>query len=157
MSIEPLRVIENLVLDVEGIKKLIPHRYPMLMIEKLTQIVPNESAVGIKNVSINEPFFAGHFPNQPVMPGVLVIEAMAQTAASLVIYSLGELSHGNIVLFLSIADARFRKPVLPGDTLQLKVKKTHRRSNVWKFEGKACVNDIVYAEALYTAMIVEQD
>src|SRR5260370_27309043 len=103
-------------LDVIQIMQLIPHRYPFLMIEKLVEIVPHESAVGIKNVSINEPYFQGHFPTKPVMPGVLIIEAMAQTAACLVVHSLGMNSQGKLVYFMSIDDARFRRPVSPGDT-----------------------------------------
>ena len=160
MSVQKLESIAKIeitdmdtVLTVEQIKQLIPHRYPMLMIERLTQIVPSESAVGIKNVSVNEPFFMGHFPERPVMPGVLIVEAMAQTAAALVIYSLGDTAQGKLVYFMSIDSARFRKPVVPGDILQLQVNKIHQRANMWKFSGQAKVEGKIYAEATFTAMI----
>ena len=156
MSVEVVKLENDLVIDVAGIKKLIPHRYPMLLIERLIKVVPGESAIGVKNVSVNEPFFVGHFPDQPVMPGVLIVEAMAQTAAALVMYSLGEKSYGKIVYFMSVSDARFRKPVVPGDTLQLRVEKIHQRSNVWKFAAKGYVEDVVHADATYTAMIVDE-
>jgi 3-hydroxyacyl-[acyl-carrier-protein] dehydratase len=143
-------------LDVLQIMQLIPHRYPFLMIEKLVEIVPHESAVGIKNVSINEPYFQGHFPTKPVMPGVLIIEAMAQTAACLVVHSLGMNSQGKLVYFMSIDDARFRRPVSPGDTLRVKVTKQRNRANVWKFSGEARVDGVLMAEATYTAMIMNE-
>ncbi|HWK47880.1 MAG TPA: 3-hydroxyacyl-ACP dehydratase FabZ [Stellaceae bacterium] len=141
-------------LDVLQIMQLIPHRYPFLMIEKLVEIVPHVSAVGIKNVSINEPHFQGHFPSKPVMPGVLIIEAMAQTAACLVVHSLGMNSQGKLVYFMSIDDARFRRPVGPGDTLRVRVTKLRNRANVWKFSGEAHVDGVLMAEATYTAMIM---
>jgi 3-hydroxyacyl-[acyl-carrier-protein] dehydratase len=147
--------VENLTLDVEQIQNLIPHRAPILMLEKLKNIVPSESAVGIKCVSVNEPFFQGHFPKLRVMPGVLIVEALAQTAAALVIHSLGRRQEDLLVYFMSIDNARFRKPVVPGDTLELHVKKEQQRGNVWKFTGKAIVNGVVHAEALFTAMIVD--
>jgi 3-hydroxyacyl-[acyl-carrier-protein] dehydratase len=143
-------------LDVLQIKELIPHRYPFLMIERLTEIVPFESAVGIKNVSINEPHFEGHFPTRPIMPGMLIIEAMAQTAACLVMYSLELTTQGRLVYFMSIDDARFRKPVVPGDTLRILVRKERRRGNVWRFSGMARVEGAVVAEATYTAMIADE-
>src|SRR4051812_41277935 len=111
------------VLDVERIMRLIPHRYPFLMIDKIVDIVPFESATGIKNVSINEPHFQGHFPQRPVMPGVLIIEAMAQTAGALVVHSLGSGAEGKLVYFMTIDNARFRRPVVPGDTLHIHVVK----------------------------------
>ena len=146
----------ELILDVEEIKRLIPHRYPFLMVDRLTEIVPGERAVGIKNVTINEPFFQGHFPNQPIMPGVLIVEALAQTAGALVAHSLGARDKGKTVYFMSIEDARFRKPVVPGDTVRLYVEKKQMRGNVWKFAGTAKVGESVVAESTFTAMIGDQ-
>lgn len=143
-------------LDVMRIMQMIPHRYPMLMIEKVVDIVLGESAVGIKNVSINEPFFTGHFPSRPVMPGVLIIEAMAQTAAVLVVSTLGADAEGKLVYFMTIDEARFRKPVMPGDTLHIHVTKQRNRGNVWKFQGEAKVNGVLVAEAIYSAMILDE-
>jgi 3-hydroxyacyl-[acyl-carrier-protein] dehydratase len=144
-------------LDVNQIMELIPHRYPFLLIEKLVEIVPHESAVGIKNVSINEPYFQGHFPGRPIMPGVLIIEAMAQTAACVVVHSLGGVSKSpKLVYFMSVENARFRKPVTPGDQLRIHVKRERNRANVWRFSGEARVGDQLMAEATYTAMIVNE-
>jgi 3-hydroxyacyl-[acyl-carrier-protein] dehydratase len=143
------------VIEINQIKQLIPHRYPMLLVDRVTHVVPRESAIGVKNVTINEPFFPGHFPQRPVMPGVLIIEAMAQTAAILVMHSLDSQSEGELVYFMSITDARFRKPVGPGDTLKMHVEKQQQRGNVWRFCGKAYVDGILHAEAIYTAMIAE--
>ncbi|HYJ35692.1 MAG TPA: 3-hydroxyacyl-ACP dehydratase FabZ [Rhizomicrobium sp.] len=140
------------ILDVEQIKKLLPHRAPMLLVEKLVDIVPGESATGYKAISINEPFFMGHFPERAVMPGVLIVEAMAQTAGALVVHSLKEQA-SSAVYFLTIEKARFRKPVVPGDLLRMAVKKIARRGPVWKFEGKAFVGEILCAEAEFSAMI----
>ncbi|GAB5468997.1 MAG: 3-hydroxyacyl-ACP dehydratase FabZ [Rhodospirillales bacterium] len=142
-------------LDIHGIMKRIPHRFPFLMIERVTNIVLGESATGIKNVSVNEPHFQGHFPGEPVMPGVLIVEAMAQTAAVLVMESIGETEHGRIVYFMTIENARFRRPVRPGDRLEIHVKKQHNRGQVWKFSGEARVDDKVVAQASYSAMIVD--
>ena len=143
-------------LDIGQLLKMIPHRYPMLMIDRLEEIVANESAVGIKNVTSNEPFFQGHFPGRPIMPGVLIVEAMAQTAAALVVYTIGNQVEGRLVYFMSVENARFRKIVIPGDTLRVHVKRLHKRGNVWKFRGEARVNDVICAEATYTAMIVDE-
>jgi 3-hydroxyacyl-[acyl-carrier-protein] dehydratase len=127
----------------------------MLLIDSVKDIVKGESCTGIKNVTINEPFFQGHFPNHPIMPGVLIVEAMAQTAATLVVDSLkGEGVESYIVYFMTIDNARFRKPVLPGDRLELKVKKERQRGAVWKFRGEAFVDGALAAEAVYTAMLV---
>jgi 3-hydroxyacyl-[acyl-carrier-protein] dehydratase len=143
---------DSTVLDVEQIKTLLPHRAPMLLVEKLADIVPQESATGYKAVSINEPWFMGHFPERSLMPGVLIVEAMAQTAGALVIYSLkGKASSS--VYFLTIEQARFRKPVVPGDLLRMPVKKLRQRGPVWKFEGQAFVGDDLCAEAEFSAMI----
>ena len=140
-------------LDIGRIMHAIPHRYPFLLIDRVVDVVPNVSAVGIKNVSINENFFAGHFPNHPVMPGVLVIEAMAQTAAVLVVETLGPGSAGKLVYFMSIEGAKFRRPVVPGDQLRIHVSKDRSRGNVWKFNAVARVDGISVAEATYAAMI----
>jgi len=140
-------------LDIERIRAMIPHRYPMLMIDRVVEIVPDASAVGIKNVTINEPYFAGHFPQRPVMPGVLIIEAMAQTAAVLVVQTLGSAAEGKLVYFMSVDNARFRRPVVPGDRLELHVEKIQSRANVWKFSGKGIVEGKVAAEATFAAMI----
>ena len=139
-------------LDVEQIKKLLPHRAPMLLVEKLTDIVPGESATGYKAVSINEPFFQGHFPDRAVMPGVLLVEAMAQTAGALVVHSLKE-EAAAVVYFLTIEKARFRRPVMPGALLRMPVKKIAQRGPVWKFRGQAFVGEDLCAEAEYSAMI----
>ena len=141
------------VIDLHRIQKMIPHRYPMLMIERVINVVPDVRAVGIKNVSINEWFFQGHFPTEPLMPGVLIIEAMAQTAAVLVVATLGQDKEGRLVYFMSVESARFRKPVIPGDTLYIHVEKQRQRGSVWRFSGRARVDDVTVAEAIYTAMI----
>jgi 3-hydroxyacyl-[acyl-carrier-protein] dehydratase len=141
-------------MDINRIMELIPHRYPFLMIDRVIDVVPGMKATGVKNVSINEQFFAGHFPEKPVMPGVLIIEAMAQTAACLVVHTLGEASEGKLVYFMSVDGARFRKPVEPGDQLHVEVTKQRSRGNVWKFAGRAMVGDTLVAEATYAAMIM---
>ena len=142
-------------IEIEDLLDLLPHRYPILMIDRIEDVILGESATGIKNVSINEPFFQGHFPNQPVFPGVLVIEAMAQTAAALVVRTLGAKAEGKLVYFMSIENARFRKPVKPGDQISIFVNKKARRANVWKFTSKAKVKEEIVAEATYSAMIEE--
>ena len=141
-------------LDILQIMELLPHRYPFLLIDKLVELVPNESAVGIKNVTFNEPFFQGHFPGRPIMPGVLIIEAMAQTAACVVVQAMPK-SDKRLVYFMSGENARFRKPVVPGDQLRIHVKKERNRGNVWRFAGEARVDGQLMAEATYTAMIVD--
>ncbi len=125
------------------------------MIDKVADIVVNERAVGIKSVSIAEPHFQGHFPTRPVMPGVLIIEAMAQTAAVLVVKTLGPEAEGKLVYFMSVDKARFRKPVVPGDTLYVHVAKERMRGNVWRFTGAAKVDDVLVAEATFSAMIMD--
>ncbi len=139
--------------DIRRILQMIPHRYPMVMVDKVIEMRLDASAIGIKNVSINEPFFQGHFPSEPVMPGVLIIEAMAQTAAVLVVATFGADSEGKLVYFMSVDGARFRRPVVPGDRLELHVEKIQSRANVWKFAGKAIVDGKVAAEATFAAMI----
>ncbi len=143
-------------LDITQLMKMLPHRYPMLMIDRLEEIVGDHSAVGIKNVTVNEPCFQGHFPSRPIMPGVLIIESMAQTAAALVVYSMGGSAEGHLVYFMSIDNARFRKLVMPGDTLRVHVQRLRKRGNVWKFKGEARVGGALCAEAVYTAMIVDE-
>jgi 3-hydroxyacyl-[acyl-carrier-protein] dehydratase len=146
---------EGLSIDIERIMQMIPHRYPFLMIDRVVEVVPDATAVGIKNVSINEPYFQGHFPQRPVMPGVLIVEAMAQTAAVLVVHTLGIAAEGKLVYFMSVDNARFRRPVMPGDQLRIHVSKERSRGNVWKFSGEAKVNGTLVAEATYAAMIMD--
>jgi 3-hydroxyacyl-[acyl-carrier-protein] dehydratase len=140
-------------LDIEGIKRVLPHRPPFLMVDKLTELRPGESAVGWKAVTINEPFFAGHFPDYAVMPGVLIVEAMAQTAGALVSYTLGLADSRLAVFFMGIDKARFRRPVRPGALLRMPVRAQQRRGPVWRFEGKVFNGEDLCAEAEYTAMI----
>lgn len=142
--------------DINAIMKMIPHRYPILLVDRIVEMVRGESAIGLKNVTINEPHFAGHFPGFPVMPGVLIIEAMAQTAATVVVDCLGDQTAGKVVYFMTIDSARFRKPVVPGDSLYIHVKKTHSRGPVWKFDGEAKVDGKICAEASFSAMITEK-
>jgi len=142
-------------LDILRIMEMIPHRYPMLMIDRVREVVRNERAVGLKNVTINEAFFQGHFPRQPVMPGVLIIEAMAQTAAVLVVETLDGSVAGKLVYFMSIDSCRFRRPVEPGDQLEIEVKKVRSRGPFWKFTGEVFVDGELAAEATFSAMIRE--
>jgi 3-hydroxyacyl-[acyl-carrier-protein] dehydratase len=142
--------------DIKGIMKAIPHRHPFLLIDRMVDVVLGESATGIKNVSVNEPFFAGHCPNHPVMPGVLIIECMAQTSAVLVVTTLGPEAQGKVVYFMSIDSAKFRRPVVPGDQMRIEVTKKQKRGPVWKFEGVAKVEGTVVAEAVYSAMIMDR-
>ena len=144
------------IIDIEEIIKMIPHRYPFLLIDRVQNVVPETSATGIKNVTINEPFFPGHFPDKPIMPGVLIVEAMAQTAAVLVVSGLGPETEGKLVYFMSVESARFRKPVVPGDQLEIKVIKRQTRGNVWKFDGEAYVHNTLVAESGFTAMIADK-
>src|ERR1700753_3135695 len=145
----------EVILDGEHIKKLLPHRAPFLFVERLTDIVPYESAVGHKAVSFNEPHFQGHFPEFAVMPGVLIVEAMAQTAGALVVYSLGRESPSRRVYFMTIDKARFRRPVRPGDMLRFPVRAIRHRGPVWRFSGEAFVGDELCAGAEFSAMIFD--
>lgn len=140
-------------IDVMRIMEMIPHRFPFLMIDRIVELRPDEKAVGLKNVSINEPYFQGHFPRDAVMPGVLIIESMAQTAAVLVVETLEGSAAGKLVYFMTVDDGRFRKPVFPGDQLLIEVSKIRSRGNVWKFRGEARVEGTLVAEATITAMI----
>jgi 3-hydroxyacyl-[acyl-carrier-protein] dehydratase len=147
---------EGIQIDILRIMEMIPHRHPFLMIDRVVDAVANVRATGIKNLSINEGFFQGHFPARPVMPGVLIIEAMAQTAAVLVVHTLGPEAEGKLVYFMSVDSARFRRPVFPGDQLAVHVVKQRNRGNVWKFEGQAKVGDNLMAEAVFAAMILDK-
>lgn len=147
---------EGKVIDIGRIIQMIPHRYPFLMVDRVINVIANQSAVGIKNVTINEPFFQGHFPSRPVFPGVLIIESMAQTAAVLVVETLGASAEGKLVYFMSVENCRFRKPVGPGDQLHIHVFKERSRGNVWKFRGEAKVGGTLVAEATYAAMIMDE-
>lgn len=142
-------------LDIDAVKLLLPHRQPSLMIDRLTDIRPGESAVGWKAVSINEPYFAGHFPDYPVMPGVLIIESLAQAAGALVVHTLGLAGKQRMVYLLTFDKVRFRHPVRPGDMLRCPVRVQRHRGSVWRFEGKAFVGDILCAEAEYSAMLTD--
>ena len=144
-------------IDLKRIMQMIPHRYPFLMIDKVVNVVRGVSAVGIKCVTVNEPHFQGHFPRWPVMPGVLIVEAMAQTAAVFVVDAIGDQAAGKLVYFTSIDSARFRRPVVPGSTLELHVERVHSRGTVWKFSGKAMVDGKLMAEATYAAMIMDNN
>jgi len=143
-------------IDITRIMDMIPHRYPILLVDRIVDFVPHESAVGLKNVTFNEPHFRGHFPRMPVMPGVLIVEAMAQTSAILVVQSMGKEAEGKLVYFMTIDNARFRKPVTPGDTMYIHVKKDRNRGGVWKFSAEARVDDVLCAEATYSAMILDK-
>jgi 3-hydroxyacyl-[acyl-carrier-protein] dehydratase len=153
---QPAEKLEDVgAVEIGRIMQMIPHRYPFLMIDRVIEIRHNESAVGIKNVSINEPFFQGHFPGMPVMPGVLIIESMAQTAAVLVVSTLGSEFEGKKVYFMSIDKARFRKPVVPANRMELHVSKDQNRGPVWKFSAEAKVDGKLVAEAAFGAMIID--
>ena len=144
-------------IDVQQIQGLIPHRYPFLLVDRIVNLEEGKTATGLKNVTINEPHFLGHFPQFPIMPGVLIVEAMAQTSGALVVKTLGEKAKGKIVFFMSIEEAKFRKPVVPGDALYIHVDVIKGRGAIWKFKGVAKVNDNVHAEAIFTAMIMNED
>ena len=141
--------------DIARIMSLLPHRYPFLLVDRITDMDRDETCVGLKNVTINEPFFQGHFPRYPVMPGVLIIEALAQTAGALCVHNAGVTDIPQIVYFMGIDKAKFRKPVVPGDQLFLHVKKIRSRGPVWRFYGEAKVNGNIVAEAEISAMIVD--
>ncbi len=154
MPDQPPRILKSA--DIARIMQLLPHRYPFLLIDRMVEIDGEQSATGIKNVTINEPFFQGHFPGTPVMPGVLLIEAMAQTAGALVLDFLGEAHAGKLVFFMSIDRAKFRKPVVPGDTVHFPVKLSTKRAPVWKYAAEAHVNGKKVAEAEIGAMLMDQ-
>jgi 3-hydroxyacyl-[acyl-carrier-protein] dehydratase len=141
--------------DIQQIMDLLPHRYPFLLIDRIIEIRGDESCIGIKNVTINEPHFQGHFPAQPVMPGVLLIEGMAQTAGALCVFAQGRSGPPKLVYFMTIDNAKFRKPVIPGDTVEYHVRKIRRRSNIWRFAAEARVDGAKVAEAEVSAMLVD--
>ena len=143
-------------IDIARIMHAIPHRYPFLMIDRVLELVRDVSAIGVKNVSVNEHFFQGHFPGHPVMPGVMIIESMAQTAAVLVVETLGPDWAGRVVYFMSVEGAKFRRPVVPGDQLRIHCVKERNRGPVWKFHAIAKVDDVAVAEATYSAMIMDR-
>lgn len=153
-SLDSKSVVDRI--EIRRIMDMIPHRYPFLLVDRVIDLVKGQSATGIKNVTINEPFFQGHFPGHPVMPGVLIVEAMAQTAGVVVTHSLEVDDQAKVVYFMSIESARFRKPVTPGDTLHIHVSKRAQRGTAWKFSGQAKVDGVVVADASYSAMIVDQ-
>ena len=140
-------------IEIKEIMSILPHRYPFLLVDRVLSLEPSVSVVGIKNVTMNEPFFTGHFPGNPVMPGVLIIEAMAQVAGILAFKSGMQ---GSQVYFMSIDKVKFRKPVFPGDQLRFEVKVVQIRGNVWKWSGEAFIEDKKAAEAEFTAMVSDK-
>jgi 3-hydroxyacyl-[acyl-carrier-protein] dehydratase len=141
-------------MDVKEIQNILPHRYPFLLVDRILEMEPGKKAVAIKNVTINEHFFQGHFPGNPIMPGVLIVEAMAQVAGITAFLSGVQ---GDTVYFMSIEKAKFRRPVVPGDQLRLDVAVLQHRGNVWKFSGNATVDEKLVSEAEFTAMVVQKD
>lgn len=141
-------------MDIKEIQQLLPHRYPFLLVDRVIELQPGEKAVGLKNVTVNEEFFQGHFPGHPIMPGVLIIEAMAQVAGILAFRSGAP---KGTVIFMSIEKAKFRKPVIPGDQLYLHAQIVQKRGIVWKFSGSALVDEKIVAEAHFTAMVTEKE
>lgn len=141
-------------MDIREIQNILPHRYPFLLVDRILEMDKGTKAVGIKNVTVNEPFFMGHFPGNPIMPGVLIVEALAQLAGLLAFLSGVQ---GDAVYFMSIEKAKFRKPVVPGDQLRLEITTLHQRANVWKFSGNAKVDEKIVAEAEFTAMVLKKD
>lgn len=151
-------VNHNTFVNIDSIMKMLPHRYPFLLVDKVISFSHDQGLVAIKNVTINEDFFNGHFPGHPIMPGVLIIEAIAQAAGIFVMMSTQESADFNnkLVYFMSIEEAHFRKPVVPGDTIYLEVEKIKNRSNVWKMKGEAKVNGIRVTDVVFSAMLVDR-
>jgi 3-hydroxyacyl-[acyl-carrier-protein] dehydratase len=144
-------------IDIREIMSFLPHGYPFLLIDRILEIEPGKRIVGIKNVTYNEPYFPGHFPGRPIMPGVLIVEAMAQTAGVLAFKSIPEEGQRRPVLFLGLDNVRFRKPVVPGDQLRMELEITRHRQAIWGFKGKAFVEDKLVAEADLLAMLGEEE
>lgn len=142
-------------IEIGRLLELLPHRYPFLLVDRIVSIDGDNSAVGIKNVTVNEPFFVGHFPNRPIMPGVMIIEGMAQTAGAICMHSV-KWEKPALVYFMTIDNAKFRKPVLPGDTLEFRLTKVHNRGSVWKYSAEAWVRETKVAEAVISALISEE-
>lgn len=140
--------------DHAGVLRCLPHRFPMLMVDRVVEIEAFKRAVGVKGVTFNEPFFQGHFPSDPIMPGVLIIEALAQAAAVLTLLSLGNPDGGSLVYFMSIDEARFRRPVRPGDQLRLEVELERAKMGVYRYRGRARVNGDIAAESVFAAKIM---
>jgi len=143
--------------DTQRLMRLLPHRYPFLMVDRIIEMDADNSAIGIKSVSVNEPFFQGHFPGFPIMPGVLIIEGLAQTAGALCVSNFSTTFKPQLVYFMGIDRAKFRKPVLPGDQLNYHVRKIRSRGKAWRFYGEAKVNGQVVAEAEVSAMILDPE
>ena len=141
--------------DIRRLYELLPHRYPFLMVDRIIEVDGDDSAIGIKNVTASEPHFAGHFPNHPVMPGVLIVEGIAQTAGAICVAARATATP-QIVYFMTIDEAKFRKPALPGDTIEYHVKKLRNRGNIWKFSGEARVGGVMVAEAVVSALITDE-
>ena len=141
--------------DINDVLKLLPHRYPFLMVDRLYDMDGDESCVGVKNVTFNEPFFQGHFPQFPVMPGVMIVEGLAQTAGALCVHGISESYKAELIYFMGIDKAKFRKPVVPGDQLHYHVRKIRNRGRVWRFDGVARVDGQVVAEAVISAMLAD--
>jgi 3-hydroxyacyl-[acyl-carrier-protein] dehydratase len=142
--------------DYAGVLRMLPHRFPMLMVDRVVDLVAHESAVGVKNVTFNEPFFPGHFPSDPIMPGVLLVEALGQTAAVLMVASLGTDTSDKSVYFMAIDGARFRRPVRPGDEVRLAVRLQKARLGVWRFAGQAMIGGHMASEAEFSAKLVDR-
>lgn len=140
-------------IEIQRLLALLPHRYPFLMVDRIVEIDGDNSAVGIKNVTYNEPHFQGHFPGRPVMPGVLILEAMAQTAGAICIAAAGSGPAPNVVYLTSVDGARFRRPVVPGDVLRIRVKKLRQKMNLWKFQADAEVDGVIVAQAEVSAVM----
>ncbi|MDH4231913.1 MAG: 3-hydroxyacyl-ACP dehydratase FabZ [Nitrospirota bacterium] len=143
-------------MNITEIMQYLPHRYPFLLVDRIVDVQPGQSIVAIKNVTFNEPFFQGHFPGQPIMPGVLIVEAMAQ-AAGVLAFRSGMEGNGKAVYFMSIEKAKFRRPVVPGDQLRLEIKILQQRGTVWKFSGSATVDGKLASEADFTAMVTDKE